>query len=313
MADTPQEERTSGNRMKLVVALILALLSINGILLYMNRKAKEETAQKEQEIQTKNAELEEQIKKYEALKGDFERQSQELQQMGLTNDSLESRIAAINADLLQLRSFRASSFSVSDQKKFRARAASLETVIRKKDEEIAQLKTDNQALFGENTQLKTKQNEMSDSLTTLKSTKQVLAQKVSIASRLMTDKIKVNIISTKGKEKDDDEAEYRAKRVAKIKITYSLARNDVADQGTRTVYMRMIEPDGAALADQNNGTFTIDGQEQPYTAKEEILFTNTSTPFTFVYAKGAPYKEGKHTVELYCGGYQIGKTTFTLK
>ena len=94
--------------------------------------------QKEQEVQTKNAELEDQIKKFMALKSDFERQSQELQQMGMTNDSLESRIAAVNADLLQLRSFRASSFSVADQKKFRARATSLESIIRKKDEEIVQ-------------------------------------------------------------------------------------------------------------------------------------------------------------------------------
>jgi len=315
MAQTPNEERTSNNRKLLVVGLILVLLSINGILFYMQRKAKDETAQKEQEVQNKNAELEEQIKKFMALKGDFERQSQELQQMGMTNDSLEARIAAINADLLQLRAFRASSFSVADQKKFRDRAASLESIIRRKDAEIARLRRDNEQLFGENNELKSRQNEMSDSLTTLKTTRQALAQKVTLASRLAASAIKVNIITTKGKEKEDDEAEYRAKRVEKIKITYSLARNDVAEQGTRTVYLRLIEPDGSTLTNASGGgsTFTIDGQEQPYTAKEEILFTNSSTPYTFIYAKGAPYKQGKHTVELYSGGFQIGTASFTLK
>lgn len=312
MADTPQEERSSNNRTLLVVGLILVLLSINGILLYMQRQAKNEVVQKEQEVQTKNAELEDQIKKFMALKGDFERQSQELQQMGMTNDSLEARIAAVNADLLQLRSFRASSFSVADQKKFRTRAASLESVIRKKDEEIAQLQADNKQLFGENNELKTKQNEMTDSITTLKTTRQALAQKVTIASRLTTSMMKVNIITTKGKEKSDDDAEYRAKRVEKVKITYALLRNDVADQGTKTVYLRLIEPDGATLT-QGGGTMRIDGQEQPYTASQEILFTNANTPYTFTFAKGSPYKQGKHVVELYSDGFQIGTANFTLK
>ena len=37
------------------------------------------------------------------------------------------------------------------------------------------------------------------------------------------------------------------------------------DQGTKTVYLRLIEPDGATLT-QGGGTMTIEGQEQPYTA-----------------------------------------------
>ncbi|MBC7448174.1 MAG: hypothetical protein H7330_08960 [Hymenobacteraceae bacterium] len=312
MADTPTEERSSNNRTLLVVGLILVLLSINGILLYMQRQAKNEVAQKEQEFQSKNAELEDQIKKFMALKGDFERQSQELQQMGMTNDSLEARIAAVNADLLQLRAFRASSFTVADQKKFRSRAASLESIIRKKDEEIVRLQTDNKQLFGENNTLKSKQNEMNDSITNLKSSRQALAQKVTIAQRLATSMMKINIITTKGKEKADDDAEYRAKRVEKVKVTYSLSRNDVADQGTKTVYLRLIEPDGSTLT-QGGGTMRIDGQEQPYTASQEILFTNSNTPYTFIFAKGAPYKEGKHVVELYSDGFQIGTANFTLK
>ena len=312
MAETPTEERSSNNRTLLVVGLILVLLSINGILLYMQHQAKTEVAAKEQEVQTKSAELEDQIKKFVALKSDFERQSQELQQMGMTNDSLEARVAAVNADLLQLQAFRASSFSVADQKKFRARAASLESVIRRKDEEIARLKADNQQLFGENTDLKSKQNQMSDSLTNLKSTRQALAQKVTIASRLQTSLVKVNIITSKGKEKADDDAEYRAKRVEKVKITYALSRNDVAEQGTKTVYLRLIEPDGATLT-LGGGTMMIQGQEQPFTASQEILFTNTNTPYTFVFSKGAPYKVGKHVVELYSDGFQIGTANFTLK
>src|SRR5690606_4946594 len=107
-----------GNKKLLIVGCIVILTSINGILLYMNYQKKEKAEEQEEVIRVKNTELENEIKVYEALKADFERQSQELQAMGLENDSLESKIQAITADLDQLRGFRKSSYSLADQRKF---------------------------------------------------------------------------------------------------------------------------------------------------------------------------------------------------
>ena len=106
------------------------------------------------EVKAKDSKLQEQIKQYEALKADFERQSQELQALGLSNDSLTAKIAAVNADLLKLRSFRAGSFSLAQQKLFQQRAQNLEGQLRKKDDDIAQLKKDNETLYTETTTLK---------------------------------------------------------------------------------------------------------------------------------------------------------------
>jgi hypothetical protein len=109
--------------------------------------------------------------------------------------------------------------------------------------------------------------------------------------------------------------EYRARQVDKIKITFNLAKNDVAPKGTRDIMMRLIEPDGSALFNLalGSGTFMVNGEETYYTAKREIVFDNTQQPVSFVYSKGADYKKGKHTVELYADGFIIGTTNFTLK
>lgn len=310
---TPEPKNNS--RVLLIVALILVLLGINGVLFYMNQKKGKENEQLTADVKAKDVKLEEQIKQFEALKADFERQSQEMQGMGLANDSLKNRIASINADLLKLRSFRAGSFSITDQKRFRDRAANFERQLRVKDEEIAKLKADNEALYTETTTLKERQNKLTDTISTIARTNQELSEKVSIASRLQAENIRVNVINSRGKEKDDEKDEFKAKRVEKVKINFNLARNDVSPKETKQIMLRLIEPDGSALYNLSTGggTFMVDGAEAFYTSKQELVFDNTKQNIQFVYAKGAEYKPGPHTIELYADGYLIGTSKFTLK
>ncbi|GAB3200601.1 hypothetical protein K0O23_18440 [Pontibacter aydingkolensis] len=310
--NTPENR---SNRKLLIGGLLVVLLSINGILIYMNYQKKEKTEEQEEIIRVKNSELENQIKVYEALKADFERQSQELQAMGLENDSLEAKIAAINTDLNQLRGFRKSSYSLADQRRFRDRASAFEKQLKEKDAEIAKLKEDNEVLYTENTGLKVTQNRLSDSLTTMKTTNLDLSEKVKVASRLEAQNINVNIINQRGKEKEDSDSEYRAKRVDKIRVVFKLGKNDVATKEPKTIYMRLIEPDGAALYNlsMGSGTFEIDGDDMYYTAKRDFVFDNTQQQLSFLYDKNAEYKKGQHTIELYADGFMIGKANFVLK
>jgi hypothetical protein len=311
--ETPQPR--SNNRVLLWVALVLVLLGINGVLFYLNQQKGKQNEELTTEVKAKDSKLQEQIKQYEALKADFERQSQELQALGLNNDSLQARIASVNADLLKLRSFRAGSFSIAQQQMFKQRAQNLEGQLRKKDEDIAQLKRDNETLYTETTTLKERQNKLSDTISTMAKTNQELSDKVSVASRLQAENIKIAVLNSKDKEKDDDKDEFKAKKVEKVKVTFNLARNDVSPKETKAIYLRILEPDGAALYNLSTGggTFTVDGQESFYTQKQDVVFDNTKQPIQFTYAKGADYKKGVHTVELYEGGAMMGKTTFTLK
>lgn len=305
----------NNSRFLLIVALALVLLGINGVLYWMNRQKTQENEQLTTQVTEKDSKLQEQIKQYETLKADFERQSQEVQAMGLSNDSLEAKIASVNADLLKLRSFKAGSFSIKEQQRFKQRAINFEAQLRKKDEEIAQLKADNEALYTETTTLKDRQNKLTDTITTIARSNQELSEKVAVASRLQAENIRIGVLNSRDKEKDDDDNEFKAKRVEKVKITFNLARNDVSPKETKQIMLRLIEPDGAALYNLSTGggTFMVDGSEAFYTAKQDLVFDNTRQPVQFLYAKGAPYKTGQHTVELYEGGVMIGKTSFTLK
>jgi hypothetical protein len=309
------EPRQKNSRVLLWVALVLVLLGINGVLFYLNTQKKTENEQLTTQIQAKDTKLQAQIKEYEDLKANYERQSQDLQKLGLNNDSLVARISSINADLLKLRSFKANSFTVAEQQRFKQRALNLEGQLRKKDDQIAELRKNNENLYTETTTLKEKQNKLTDTISTIAKTNRELSDKVSVASRLQADNIKVSILTSKNKEKEDDKEEFKAKRVDRVKVSFNLARNDVSPKETKQIYMRILEPDGAALYNLSTGggTFTVDGQEAFYTQKQDVVFDNTKQGLSFVYAKGGDYKIGQHTVELYEGGALMGKTTFTLK
>jgi cell division protein FtsB len=315
MEQKQSSDARNKSRILLIAALFLVLLGINGVLYLMNREKNKENEQLTTQVKEKDDLLKTQITEYEKLKADFERQSQEVQAMGLSNDSLEAKIASINADLLKLRSFKASSFSIADQRRFKQRAQNLEAQLRKKDNEIAQLKADNEALYTEATTLKERQNRLTDTITTIARSNQELSEKVAVASRLQAENIRVGIVTSRNKERDDDDNEFRAKRVEKVKITFNLGRNDVSPKETKQIILRLIEPDGAALYNLSTGggTFMVDGSETFYTAKQDIVYDNTRQRVQFLYAKGGPYKTGLHTVEIYEGGVMIGKTTFTLK
>ena len=169
--ETP-EPRSNNSRVLLWVALVLVLLGINGVLFYLNQQKGQKNEELTTEVKAKDSKLQEQIKQYETLKADFERQSQELQALGLSNDSLEAKIAGVNADLLKLRSFKAGSFSIAQQNLFKTRAANLESQLRKKDDDIAALKKDNETLYTETTTLKERQIKLTDTISTIARTNQ---------------------------------------------------------------------------------------------------------------------------------------------
>ncbi|RZK28111.1 MAG: hypothetical protein EOO57_21625, partial [Hymenobacter sp.] len=291
------EPRQNNSRVLLWVALLLVLLGINGVLFYLNTQKKAENEQLTTQIQAKDTKLQDQIKEYEDLKSNYERQSQDLQKLGLNNDSLVARIAGINADLLKLRSFKAGSFSIAEQQRFKQRALNLESQLRKKDDQIAELRKSNENLYTETTTLKQRQNKLTDTISTIAKTNRELSEKVGVASRLQADNIHVSILTSRNKEKDDDKEEFKAKRVDRLKVTFNLARNDVSPKETKQIYLRILEPDGAALYNLSTGggTFTVDGQEAFYTQKQDVVFDNTKQNLQFVYAKGGDYKIGLHT------------------
>ena len=108
---------------------------------------------------------------------------------------------------------------------------------------------------------------------------------------------------------------FKAKKVDKLKVVFNLADNKVAKKDSKQVMLRVIDPSGAVLFDNTTGggTFTAVGKEIPYTAMQEISFSNTKQKLTYNYVKGSAYVPGKYKIELYCESHMIGEGQFLVK
>jgi regulator of replication initiation timing len=297
-----------GNKKILLTLFIIALIGLNVFLIYLHFKNKEEI----EDAQNKKEQVSEELKgtsdKLDSISNELDIRIAEVTKLGGDVESLVKVKEQLELDKKSLRGANRLS-----AQKYEEKIKTYEELLVARDKDIEKLKKVNDQLFTENTTLKTQKNQLNDSISTIEQEKQKLSEKVAIASVLRTENLSIRAINAKGKEKEG--GEYKARQVEKIKISFNLAENSVAKIESKDIMMRLIEPDGATLYDtgMGGGTFTADGKDTYYTAKQEILFDNSRQQVSFVYSKGAPYKEGRHTVELYADGFKIGTGTFVIK
>ncbi|MDJ1467886.1 hypothetical protein QNI19_13555 [Cytophagaceae bacterium DM2B3-1] len=305
---TEQTPEKSNSRKILLTALIAILVALNGVLFYLNLKERDKNKALTQTNQTVEAEKDATLAKLDSLEQEYDKRIAEVQKLGGDVESLQKVKEQLEKDKVYLKNS-----TVSERKKYIAQIKKYEEMLVAKDEELVVLKKQNETLYGENTDLKGKQVRLTDSISTIDAQKRDLAEKVRVGGALKAENLVINVLNEKGKERDG--GEYKSKKIDRIKIMFDIAENKISEAGTHTVYMRLVEPDGAAVFDMatGGGTFTVDGKEAFYTAKKDILYDKTRQKVDFVFAKGSPYKAGKHTVELYADEFQIGSGSFVVK
>jgi cell division protein ZapB len=246
--------------------------------------------------------------KMDSIANELDVRIAEVQKLGGDVEALSQAKEQLEKDKKQLKNA-----NVAERRRLNEKIKGYEELLVSKDEEISKLKMERDELYQETSQLKTKNVRLADSINMIDKEKRQLAEKVTIASALKAENLEISAINERGKERD--KGEYRAKQIDRIKIAFNLGENNVAKVETKNIYMRLIEPDGAAVFDMatGGGTFELEGQETYFTAKQEILFDNTRQPVSFVFNKGTPYKTGKHIVELYSDGFKIGQGSFVVK
>jgi hypothetical protein len=140
-----------------------------------------------------------------------------------------------------------------------------------------------------------------------------LNNKVAIGAKLNASKLFITGIKSKsnGKERETN----RVSQVERIKVTFTIDENYVAEIGPKDIYMKVVGPEGSTLYNESagSGTFKFQGQDALYSTKKTIDFTQASQEVTIYWQKGSDYAKGKYTLELYSDGMRIGSGEFELK
>lgn len=294
------KKESSGKKM-IYVVIALAII-LGGVIAYV--------LVRENYIKERNAEL---MVAYTRLDSISNQMDQKIQEIGMLGGDVEELTLVRDSLIQDKEQLMQSQVKTSKQmKRLRSRVEGYKELLLIKDVEIEGLKKVNQELASENIELKTEKNVLTQNLQKARHTQDKLSEKVALASHLMAENIAIVAVSSRGKEK---KGEFRARQIEKLKVTFNIAKNDVAPVEGKDIFMRIIDANDNVLFDvaRGSGTFILDGKETFYTAKQEILFDNTEQQLTFIYDKGSEYLPGRYVMEIYTDGYLMGRESFKVK
>jgi len=284
----------------LVVAILLALGL--GYFVWQNMQLKTEIQKQEQTITTVQTEKEKLISNLDSLETEIKKQVAANEEM---DSVLAERLQEIEQTRAELEVAKADAALVAKYKKqIAVLRATAEQFIREND----MLKHKVDSLNFENN---TKQQKI-DTMTILdyQKTQQIekLSEKVEIGSQL-----RISDIIAKGYNKNGKVAT-KARRTAKIGVAGTLLKNNLAESGSKTLFIRVIAPNGTVLTASNANQFDFEGKTIMYTEKKELGYENEDVKFEIFYnAANEMLEVGTYQISIFCDGKEIGKSQLGLQ
>ncbi|MCX6193629.1 MAG: hypothetical protein NTX34_03940 [Cytophagales bacterium] len=313
-------EQSPNNNSKSAIIVLAVLTAVLGVLYFRsNQTTKDQATQNEK----KAVELSNTRAQLDSISTQLDAKIAEIKSLGGQVADLEALKIQLQQDKASLKSANHATIA-----SYEAKIKEYNAVLTTKDGEIVELKkqngiltennqvltTQNTTLNTENSGLKNQNQTLADTISSVSQRNKELARKVSIAAALKAQNLKVLAVNAKGKE--TERSRLNGKKIEKLKVVFSLATNPITKLENKTVYVRVIDGEGATLSDEaiGSGRISINGKEVSYTAKQTFEYTNDSQTVAVTYPRGGvAYKAGKYSVELYAEGFLIGTGAFEVK
>ncbi len=200
--------------------------------------------------------------------------------------------------------------------------AQAKTLIASLNGDIAGYRTKIETLEGEKIQLTQEKNLVTTQrdkiIKDFDSATNVIKQKegvIDVASTLHASNFAILGINEKGNGKEKETTV--AKRVDKLRISFDIDENRVAQSGSKNLYVLITDPSGKPLAVEafGSGRFrTRDGKELYYTQKVDINYTQGQRQTISIdWKQNSDFTIGDYKIEVYNNGFKIGEGVRSLK
>ena len=325
-SNNPSFNQNKPNQNFIAIAAVIGvlLLGIIGYLAYQNM-------QKSQQLETTMSDLDETTKLKAELETQYNQALADLEAQKTTSQELNAVIDQQKSELEQQRDKISGLLkNKGSLDKARVEINNLKSQASQYLAQIEKLKSENDALSGENANLSTEKErlaadlqsksaeneELSTTKATLVSEKEKLSEKVNIASVIKMKAVSAVGQKVKGSGKVKDENS--AKSIDQIKVCFTTVENEVAKAGSEKFYIRIINPLGETLAIEDMGSGLLTNkktnEEVRFTKMEEIDYANNEAQSCIVWApSNASFVKGAYQIEVYNKGFLAGTSKLTLK
>lgn len=175
----------------------------------------------------------------------------------------------------------------------------------------------NEELLTENKKIRQDVDRYKQTTNTLEEQTENLKGQISNAARLKAYSINARAINVKSGGKKEDQTD-RVRRTDRIKVSFTLSENPVAEEGIKNIYCRIARPDGKVLYidDSDAYSFEANGEKFQYSIKQQINYDKKATNLSLTWDVKDTKAEiiaGRYYAMVYVDGYQIGEGTFELR
>ena len=289
-------------RKYLLPLLAVAVLALIGVLIYMSMNVKQ-LEQEKQEMQ-ELAELDKQ-----EMENEYERFTLQYGEM-MTQINNDSIIAQLTQEqmrtkqlLEELKQVKAS--DAREITRLKKELAAVREVLRSYIRQVDSLNQINQQLRQENERVSTELAETNREKHGLQQEKQTLTEKVAIAAQLDATGITMTPLNKRSK------AAKKMKDARTLQVGFTIARNVTAQNGNRTLYVRIQTPAGTVL--NGGGTFAYENRQLEYSMKKTVEYSGEETPVTVYWQVNEFLEAGDYRVSIFADGNMIGTRTFSFK
>ena len=280
------------------IAVLLVVLGISiGYIVYKNAQI----ADIQEQFTVDKQELQDE---YEAISMQYEGFKFSVQ-----NDSLLFKLENEQAKVLrlqeELRMTKASNHT--EIKRLKDELGTLRKVLKSYIQQIDSLNRLNQELRAENKQITEQYQQTSRTLNQVSQEKKQLSEKVSLAAQLVATNINVKAINNRGREQK------RLSRSAQFAISFVISRNITAEPGERTIYARILAPNGTVLSKNAGNTFAYESGNIAYSIKRVIEYGGEETAVTLYWDIEEFLPAGTYKTDIFADGNHIGSRTFSME
>ena len=290
----------------LIASLAVALLVAAALVFFVILPQRDDNRELENKVTAiqELAELEKQ-----EMENDYEQLGQQYGEMmaQITNDSLIAQLTReqLRAQQLLEELKKVKADDAREITRLKKELNSVRAVLRDYIRQVDSLNRINQNLRQENTQLTGRLEESARQNQNLQQERQTLTEKVTIAAQLDATAISMTGLNTRGK------VSKKMKDVKTLQVNFNISRNVTAENGQRTLYVRIQTPAGETL--NGGGTFAYENRQLEYSMKKVIEYSGEETPVTVYWQVGEFLEAGEYRVSIFADGNMIGSRTFTFE
>jgi hypothetical protein len=301
-----KEEKKKKRGVLIPFFLVVSLIG-NGVLAWL-------LMNKHEEIKTVIVLKDKVIQEKEDVMGDLlklksEYASLQTNNIGLQKELQEKR-AEIDSMIEQAKKHKNDAYVIAKLKK---ETETLRSIMKHFVVEIDSLNTLNKTIVAEKNKVVEDLNSQITKTTELEKDNDLLVQTVNKGSVLKALLAKAEGIRMRGGVKEVG-VKYAA-RAEKVKVTFTLSENSIAKKGMKTIYVRILGPDGREVttSESDLNSVSFNGTKGFFAEKKDVEYQNVEMPVDIICGSPKGFISGKYIIDIICEGNVIGQTELMFK